>query len=202
MRQRVDVTGLRHACVLPKLLAIALGCSFVLAACGGDSLRGRKATADEAGARGASGSAIVGGLAPNSVSERYDTLPAHGRFVGGSVLMQANGAASSFVFSQAQTPHGTLLRLDSVVAGASRNRSRIIRAELAVPPLAPDERLLIGSCDANGHLDPALVAIVVADSAAARYTRIRQAWRVRPSDGRFELVPVRGIACEETDRGG
>jgi len=116
--------------------------------------------------------------------------------------MQSNGAPSSFVFSQAQTPRGTVLRLDSVVAGASRDRSRIIRAELAVPPLAPDERLFIGSCDANGHLDPALVAIVVADSAAARYTRIRQAWRVRPAEGRFEVVPVRGIMCEETDRGG
>lgn len=198
----MDVTGLRHECVLPKHLAIALGCSIALAACGGDSLRGTKATADEADARGASGTAIGSAPASNSVSERYDTLPARGRFVGGSVLMQSNGAPSPFVFSQAQTPRGTVLRLDSVVAGAPRDRSRIIRAELAVPPLAPDERLLIGSCDANSHLDPALVAIVVADSAAARYTRIRQAWRVRPADGRFEVVPVRGITCEETDPGG
>jgi hypothetical protein len=203
MRKRMIVTGQRHACVLPeRLAAIAVGCSFILAACGGDSLRGTNARSDEAAARSAADTATAGASASSTANMRYDTLPARGRFVGGSVLMQPTGAPSSFVFSQVQTSRGDVLRLDSVVSGAPPDRSRIIRAELAVPPLAPDERLLIGSCDIGGRLDPALVAIVVADAGAARYTRIRQAWRVRPAEGRFEVVPVRGITCEETDRGG
>lgn len=203
MRKRMDVTGQRHACVLlAHIIAAAVGCSMLLAACGGDSVPGTNATSDEAGPRAGKGGAAVASGSPSAPGVRYDTLPSRGQFVGGSVLMQRNGAPSSFVFSQVQTKHGGVLRLDSVVAGAPRDRSRIIRAELSVPPLAPDERLLIGSCDAGGRLDPALVAIVVVDSGATRYTRIRQAWRAQPTAGRFEVVPVRGISCEETDRGG
>jgi len=175
---------------------------MLLAACGGDSVPGTNAKSDEAGAPRGRAAATPTSDSTGTTDVRYDTLPSRGQLVGGSILMQANGAPSSFVFSQVQTTHGDVLRLDSVVAGAPRNRSRIIRAELSVPPLAPDERLLIGSCDSGGRLDPALVAIAVADAGATRYTRIRQAWRARPTDGRFEVVPVRGITCEETDRGG
>ena len=103
------------------------------------------------------------------------------------------------MFSEVHTRRGLVLRLDSVVAGAPRNRSRIIRAELNVPSLASDERLLIGSCDTAGRLDPALIAIVIGDSNTSRYTQVRQAWRALPADGRFEIVPVHGITCEETD---
>lgn len=200
----MDVTGQRHACVLlAHITALGVACTMLLAACGGDSVRGSNGASDEAaGGRGGRRATTGSGAGATKPTVRYDTLPSRGQLVGGSVLMLPNGAPSSFVFSQVQTKRGTVLRLDSVVAGAPRDRSRIIRAELSVPPLAPDERLLIGSCDAGGRLDPALVAIVVADSGAARYTRIRQAWRVRPTDGRFEVVPVRGITCEETDRGG
>lgn len=113
--------------------------------------------------------------------------------------MGVNGQPSAFAFSEVRTRRGMMLRLDSVVAGAPRDRSRIVRAELSVPPLASDERLLIGSCDTAGHLDPALIAIVVGGSSAARYTHVRQAWRALPEEGRFEVVPVRGITCEETD---
>jgi hypothetical protein len=203
MRKRLDVTTQRHACVLPKrLVAIAFGYALLLAACSGESVHDTQAKADEAGARGARGSAVDDAPGSSATAVRYDTLPPHEQFVGGSVLMHPNGKPTPFVFSQVQTTRGGVLRLDSVVAGAPHARSRIIRAELAVPPLAADERLLIGSCDAGGHLDPALVAIVVTDTGTARYTRIRQAWRARSEVGRFEVVPVRGITCEETDRGG
>jgi hypothetical protein len=76
-------------------------------------------------------------------------------------------------------------------------RERVVRAELRVPPLAADERLLIGSCDSNGHLDPRIVAIVVGDSTATRFTNVRQAWRADSGAGQFELLPVAGIVCEE-----
>ena len=76
-------------------------------------------------------------------------------------------------------------------------RERVVRAELRVPPLAADERLMIGSCDVNGRLDARVVAIVVAEPGVTRLTKIRQAWRADAQAGRFDLLPVAGIVCEE-----
>ena len=181
MRIQKIVSRERQTCVLPqRLLSMAAGALIV-------SLIASACTSEPAH-----------GTASTQAALRYDTIQSRG-FQGGSVLMGPNGHPSAFVFSEVRTGRRTVLRLDSVVAGSPRDRSRIIRAELSVPPLAADERLLIGSCDTAGHLDPALVAIIVGGSATTRYTQVRQAWRAQPAEGRFEIVPVRGITCEETD---
>jgi len=56
----------------------------------------------------------------------------------------------------------------------------------------------MASCDANGKLDPNVIAIVVTEPNATKFTKVRQAWRVNAAAGRFDLIPVAGIVCEET----
>jgi len=93
--------------------------------------------------------------------------------------------------------------LDSIVAVSQRGRpTRIVRAELKVPPLAADERLVLSSCSVDGKLDPRVVAIVVTSQSAAvdssaRSTTIRQAWRADAAAAQFEVIPVTAIACDE-----
>lgn len=129
--------------------------------------------------------------AASYVGMRYATLPAGFAYQAGSAIPRA-GAGARYALSRVQTPHGDMMWLEGL-----EGSKRVVYAELRVPPLASDERLLIGSCDENGRLDPRIVAIVVADSGATRFTRVRQAWRANAGMGQFDLLPVAGIVCEE-----
>ena len=129
--------------------------------------------------------------ATSYIGMRYASLPSGFAYRAGSVIPRTD-ASARYALSQVETPRGAMLWLETL-----EGRERVVRAELRVPPLAADERLLIGSCDLNEKLDPRIAAIVVADSGAARLTKIRQAWRADLSAGRFELLPVAGIVCEE-----
>jgi hypothetical protein len=135
----------------------------------------------------------------NYVGLRYEGLPRGFSYVAGSVITPTPaGARDDYAFSQVRTPKGEMIWLDSLGAATrGGDRARIVRAALVVPPLAKDERLFMASCDANGKLDPMVVAIAVNEPDSARYTRIRQAWRADPVAARFELVPVAGIICED-----
>ena len=137
--------------------------------------------------------------ATSYVGVRYDALPRAFAFETGAVLPKSPGAASaSFDLDRIRTPHGEMVWLDSIVAVAGRARpGRVVRAELRVPPLARDERLVMASCDVSGHLDPHVVAIVVVTGDSTTFTSIRQAWRADATSGQFELIPVTGITCSE-----
>ena len=91
--------------------------------------------------------------------------------------------------------------LDSLVPG-SQPPIKIVRAELRVPPLARDERLFMASCDVNGRLAGRVIAVVVNEVGVTKFTKIRQAWRADPRRGRFDVIPVAGIACEDPGTGG
>jgi hypothetical protein len=100
-----------------------------------------------------------------------------------------------------KTPRGDVIWFDSLSRGAQPTPARVVRAELRVPPLGRDERLFLASCDVNGKLDPNVVAIVVNEPNVTTFAKVRQAWRVNPDRGQFELVPVTGITCEEPGAG-
>jgi hypothetical protein len=142
--------------------------------------------------------------AKNYVGIRYDSLPAKFTFVSGSLIPVAAGRSSvSFDLDLVRTPRGQMVWLDSIVAVSQRGRpTRIVRAEVRVPPLAADERLVMSSCSADGKLDPRVVAIVVLDRSATvdssgRLATIRQAWRANAASGQFDVIPVTGIVCDE-----
>jgi hypothetical protein len=130
------------------------------------------------------------------VGLQYDSLPAGVKSLGGAILSTPGDARGDFAFDRVATPRGDMIWLDTVDA-----RTRTVRAELPIPALAHDERVFISSCDAGGHLDPRVIAIVVTDPNVSRFTKVRQAWRANLRDGRFELIPVSGISCEEPGAG-
>ena len=101
------------------------------------------------------------------------------------------------------TPAGDMLWLEADVPHTSigGRPGHTVRAVLKVPPLSRDERLLMASCDVNGKLDGRVVAIVVGEAQATRFTSVRQAWRADPVAGRFDLIPVAGISCEDPGSG-
>jgi hypothetical protein len=124
----------------------------------------------------------------------YRALPAGVASVGGATLSGSGGATGNYAFNHVTTPRGEMIWLDTIAAA-----QRVVVAELPLPPLARDERLMIGSCDVHGRLDPRTIAIVIADSGATRFTKIRQVWRVDPHAARFDLIPVEGVVCEDPD---
>jgi hypothetical protein len=127
------------------------------------------------------------------VGTRHNPLPPGVNYVEGATL-HIDGAG--YVLSHVQTPDGDMVWLDSIVTGA-RPPASIVRATVRVPNLARDERLLIASCDVNGQLDSRVVAIVVNEANATKFTKVRQAWRVDAQRGRFDVIPVAGITCED-----
>lgn len=135
----------------------------------------------------------------NYVGLRYEGLPRGFSYLAGSVITPAPaGSRGDYAFSQVRTPKGEMIWLDSLGATIrDGDRARTVRAALIVPPLAKDERLFMASCDAKGRLDPMVVAVVVNEPEATRYAKIRQAWRADVVTGRFELIPVDGIVCED-----
>ena len=196
----------RSAC---RPLDVYLAAILAALACSGeqgsDATRRGAASPDTAIAarargRAASRSEAVG---PSYVGLQYDSLPGDFKFEGGSVIpMPANGPRTDYDFAHVSTPRGDMVWLDTIGAAVGRGlRARIVRGELTIPPLAPDERLFMASCDVGGHFDGRIVAIVVNEANISRFTMVRQAWRVNLSSGRFDIIPVASIVSEEPGSG-
>jgi hypothetical protein len=135
----------------------------------------------------------------NYVGLRYEGLPRGFAYLAGSVVTPSPaGTRGDFAFSQVRTPKGEMIWLDSLGAPIrDGGRARTVRAALVVPPLAKDERVFMASCDANGKLDPMIVAVVVNSSEAGRFSKIRQAWRADIAGRRFDVIPLDGVVCED-----
>jgi len=132
--------------------------------------------------------------AGSHVGLRHDPLPAGMKAAGGAML---TGTASSYAFIHVRAPRGDMIWLDSIAPAPAGEPSKTVRAELAIPPLAADERLFMASCDVNSRLDSRVLAIVINQPGVTKFTKIRQAWRVNERAGRFEMIPIAGITCED-----
>jgi outer membrane protein assembly factor BamB len=149
-----------------------------------------------AAARGRAVSANRGGF----VGNRYESLPRGVTYVSGAVLATTRGGPE-YELARLQTPRGEMIWFDSLSHTSRATPTRVVRAELKVPPLSRDERVFLASCDVSGKLDDHVVAIVVNEPNVTKFTKIRQAWRVNVERGQFELIPVAGITCEEPGAG-
>jgi len=171
-----------------NLLAAAL----CIVACSGEAAR-KEAASDvaPAGAASTPSSSPPGVARGRYIGVRHGPLPAGVSSLGGAVV-RISGA--EYTFTSVRTPTGDMVWLDALESGSAQ---KVVRAELRVPPLARDERLLMASCDVDGRLDPRVLAIVVNEANATKFTKVRQAWRVDAVNGRFDVIPVAGISCED-----
>jgi hypothetical protein len=128
------------------------------------------------------------GSGSHDVALRGEPLPPGVKLESGATIPNTD-----YVIRRVATPRGGAIWLDSV----SQDRVPIRRAELTLPPLATDERVMLASCDVNGRLDPFVVAIVVSETNVRRLTKVRQAWRANSEARRFDLLPLAGIVCED-----
>lgn len=177
--------------LLGAVIVAAAGCSG-----GGDARRTPSpSSATPPPVRAAPGAAYVG--------LTRDRLPDSITSEGGAVVPEKGGAPSTYSFAHVLTPAGDMVWLDADVppAKAGGRPRHTVRAVLKIPPLARDERLLMASCDVNGRLDGHIVAIVVGEAQAGRFANVRQAWRADGAAGRFDLIPVAGISCEDPGAG-
>jgi hypothetical protein len=183
-----------------RMASVVVVICTAIAACSGDGT-GRDSHESGASAAGTVVSAAEFSSAPKYLGIRYDSLPPAFTFVSGALLPGASGAgAAGFDLDLVRTPHGDMLWLDSIVAVSPRGRpSRVVRAELKVPPLAADERLVMSTCDVDGRVDPRVVAIVVIGPGVAQFPPVRQAWRANAATGSFDVIPVTGIACGQPE---
>ena len=185
-----------------NLFATACAVALAAGACGdyssSDESHNIRSRDSGMAGRPATPEAVVGRT--SYVGMRYGTLPSGFSYQAGSTLSRGSGGAGRYAVSQVRTPRGDMLWLETIEPRDGEERTtaeRVVRAELRVLPLAADERLMIGSCDVNGRLDARVVAIVVAEPGVTRLTKIRQAWRADAQAGRFDLLPVASIVCEE-----
>jgi hypothetical protein len=158
----------------------------MIASCTGES--SRSAGSSETGAASSRKSTPTTRSAPTTDAA---DLPAGTKLVAGATIPN-----SDLVFRRVTTARGEMVWLDSVTQSTG-GATRTLRAQLRLPPLAKDERVMLASCDVNGRLDPFVIAIVVNDPGVSRLTKIRQAWRADPRVGRFDILPVAGIVCED-----
>ena len=165
-----------------KQFAVGVAVVGALCGCSGETPRAVRSTDTAIGPSGAAAHSSAPGGTPG------DALPRGFKLDGGATIPNTD-----YVFRRVMTPRGDALWLDSMHRDGARTR----RAELSLPPLAADERVMLASCDANGRLDPMLVAIVVNEANVTRFTKVRQAWRANPKAQRFDIVPLAGIECED-----
>jgi hypothetical protein len=172
-----------------KFLGSCAAMLAAVSACSRESSRDARPTdtaivASRQGATGASKS--------TDVTTRGAALPPGLKLVSGATIPNTD-----YVFRRVATPRGDAIWLDSMAQDGSRTPTRTRRADLALPPLSADERVMLASCDVNGRLDPLVVAIVVNDANVTRFRKVRQAWRANPGSRRFDIIPVAGIVCED-----
>lgn len=160
----------------------------VLYGCSGESLRTSRSPDTMIGSPPRKSSAT----SRRSTAVPATALPAGVKFHSGATIPN-----SDYVFRRVETPRGEMVWLDSVTQSTSGGASRQLLTELRLPPLAPDERVVLASCDVSGRLDAFVVAIVVSEPNATRFTKVLQAWRADPHTRRFEILPVGGIMCED-----
>jgi hypothetical protein len=175
--------------------------AVTLAACSGEGGRNGAASSGDSGAN-AAGSVVSDAAfasASSYVGIRYDSLPKTFTFVSGALLPKSAGAMSgAFDLDRIRTPRGDMVWLDSIIRVAGQPRpTRIVRAELKVPPLAADERLVMSSCEINASIDARVVAIIVVNQDPAHTTTVRQAWRANLKSGDFDVIPVTGVNCAD-----
>jgi hypothetical protein len=181
-----------HRRNLLSLLTIAAGCS-------GEPIR-KQGVAESSSPTPSSASPsrapdLSGG---HYVGVHHDPLPAGVTSEGGALIRIGK---ADYSISHVRANDVDMLWLDSIVPGKAQNPEKVVVAELRIPPLARDERLFMASCDVNGQLAPRLVAIVVNEPGVTKFTKVRQAWRADPARGRFEVIPVGGISCEDPGPG-
>jgi len=157
-----------------------------LIACSRESSRGEHATDSAIAASSRRATNKRSGAADSGV--RGESLPPGVKLEAGATIPNTD-----YVFRRVATSRGDAIWLDSM----GRDRTRTRRAELALPPLAADERVMLASCDVNGRLDPFVIAVVVNETNVSRFTKIRQAWRANSAERKFDMVPVAGIVCED-----
>ena len=157
-----------------------------LAACSRESSRGEKPNDSAIAASSRRAASKRSDIADSVV--RGESLPPGVTLEAGATIPNTD-----YVVRRVATSRGDAIWLDSM----GRNRTRTRRAELALPPLAADERVMLASCDVNGRLDPFVIAVVVNETNVSRFTKVRQAWRANLAERKFEMVPVAGIVCED-----
>jgi hypothetical protein len=173
-----------------KLVVFLMGAALVCVACNRDASRDARPTDSAVAAPQAQTSQPP--AKANHVALQYDSLPTNFTLRAGALI-----PGSSYDLSYVVTPAGDEVWLDTLGARVGGRRARTVRAQLKVPPLARDERLFMASCDVNGKLDPTVVAIVVNQPNATRFTQIRQAWRANVAQSRFDVIAVTGVSCED-----
>lgn len=184
-----------------KAVYLAAAIVVATAACSGEGGRNGAGASGDSGANAAGN--VVSDAAFTSASSyvgiRYDSLPAAFTFESGAMLPKSAGAMSgAFDIGRIRTPRGDMVWLDSIVRVPGQARpSRIVRAELKVPPLASDERLVMSTCEIKESMDPRVVAIIVVKQDSTRAVTVRQAWRANVKSGEFDVIPVTGILCAE-----
>jgi hypothetical protein len=167
-------------------------CAAMLAAISGCSRESSRSAQSTDTAIAASPRGATGASASTGVVTRGAALPPGVKLVSGATIPNTD-----YVFRRVATPRGDAIWLDSMAQDGSPTPTRTRRADLALPPLAADERVMLASCDVNGGLDPLVIAIVVNEANVKRFTKIRQAWRANPASRRFDIIPVAGIVCED-----
>jgi hypothetical protein len=180
--------------------------AFSLSMCGKDATPTRRGDSASESSGGSNVTSSTHGASSVPRSGKYigtvhGPLPTGVTLVGGTVIVDKFGHPSVFSFSHVKTPSGEMIWLDSTETGAAGAMRQVVLAELPIPPLANDERLLMGSCDVRGRLDGSVVAIIVNEPHVSRFTKVREAWRADSRVRRFDLVPLEGVSCEDPDRG-
>jgi len=167
--------------------------ALAIVACSGDA--SRKEGSSDVAAAGAAPPASPSGVGSGRyIGLTHGTLP-DGITSQGGALVRFDGV--DYAFTSVRTPTGDMVWLDSIAPGGGQPPVKIVRAALRIPPLARDERLLMASCDVGGRLDARVIAIVMTEANVTKFTKVRQAWRADARNGRFDLIPVAGISCED-----
>ena len=131
-------------------------------------------------------------LTGSYIGTQYVAPPPGVTILGGAAFSTPGDTRGTYALAYVQTPHGSMIWLDTIDGGTMR-----VRAQLSLPALAIDERLFIGTCDVAGHLNGRVVAIALNEVAGSRFDRIRQAWLANTEHHRFDIVPVSGVTCED-----
>ena len=140
--------------------------------------------------------------APRYTGERYGpTQPKGIKYIGGALISEVN-EEKEYGIAEMQKGRVRVLWFEYLTRRDDKGSPYWELKDALLIPRYPKSQILTYSfCWTNNQPDKEIVAIVDHQSGVEYFTRVRKAWRANRQTGKFEVIPTKGIKCENEGAG-
>ena len=129
------------------------------------------------------------------------TLPREVKLIGGG-LVSAVGDEKEYAMSEVHRGRTKMIWFDRLTHRDEKGVAYWeVKDVLVLPTIPKRQALVYALCLLNNKPDGEIAAIVDNQPHVQYFTRVRKAWRANRTTEKFEVIPVKGVKCENVGYG-